>query len=131
VNSQLDHPPTRAQQWLGVALSIVALIGSGVLAAALWAAAGASVGTVVVASFFSVLCLVSAFVLHQALRTAPSTPTPRQLFAVAWFLLLAGVCCLALAFVPGGPVKGKVALLACGTSCLAYGIAGIIKRPRI
>ena len=130
MNSQLERPPTQAQQWLGVALSIVALIGSGILAAVLWAAAGASVGTMFVAAFFSVLCLASAFVLHQALRTAPSAPTPRQLVAVAWFLLLAGVCCLALAFIPGGPIKSKVALLACGTSCLAYGIAGIVKRPR-
>ena len=131
MDSQLDRPPTQAQQWLGVALSIVALIGSGVLAAALWAAAGASIGAGLVAALFSVLCLASAFVLHQALRTAPRAPSPRQLVAVAWFLLLAGVCCLALAFVPGAPIKGRVTLLACGTSCLAYGIAGITKRPRI
>jgi hypothetical protein len=128
MNSQLDRPPTQAQQWWGVALSIVALIGSGVLAAALWAAADASVGTVAVAAFFSALCLASAFVLHQALCTAPSAPSPRQLFAVAWLLLLVGFCCLALAFVPGASVKGKIALLACGASCLSYGLAGIVKR---
>jgi hypothetical protein len=131
MNSQLDRPPTQAQRWLGVGLSIVALVGSGVLAAALWAAAGASAGTMVVAAFFSVLCLASAFVLHQALRTAPSAPSAGQLAAVAWFLLLAGACCLALAFASGVSSQGRVTLLACGTSCLAYGIAGIIKRPRI
>ena len=131
MNSQLDRPPTQAQQWLGVALSIVALIGSGVLAAALWAASGASVGTMAVAAFFSLLCLTSAFVLHQALRTAPSAPSPRQLVAVAWLLLLAGVICLALALAPVASVQGKVALVACGASCLSYGLAGIIKRPRI
>jgi len=131
MNSQLDRPPTKVQQWWGIVLSIVAVIGSGVLAAALWAAAGTSVGTMVVAAFFSVLCLASAFVLHQALRTAPSAPSSQQLVAVAWSLLLAGVCCVALVFVPGGSIKGRVTLLACGTSCLAYGIAGIVKRPRI
>lgn len=128
MSSQLDHPPTKAQQWLGVALSGVALVGTGLVAAALWAGSGTSIATMGVAAFFSVLCLASAFVLHQALRTAPSAPSPRQLAVVAWLMLLAGFCCLILAFLAGQSVQSRVALLAFGVSCVAYGIAGVAKR---
>lgn len=128
--SPFDRPPPRAQQWLARVLSVPALLGSGALAIVYWATVDGSVGAILVAAFFSLLCVASALVLYRSLRTAPSGSSSRQKALMSWVLLVAGFPFVILALLPDTGVADRLVWLAVAIAFFSWGFSGISRKLR-
>ena len=130
MNSPLDQPPTRVQQWVGISLAIVATVVCGLVAVGLWTLSYPKRPPVVAASLFTVLFLASAFLLYRAAGTAPKALSAGKATVVAWVFLFLGGVCLLLSIAPSNSLASRAMLLGCGFSGISYGIVGVAKRPR-
>ena len=130
MNSKLDQPPSRAQQWLGIVLSFVATLVCGVAAVLLWITPIPGGTPVVAATLFTVLCCASVYLFYRFVRTAPRAMGYRSAMTVAWLLFLAGIVCLLLSSLPGIPTSKKLMLLTIGFSGLSYGPIAYARKRR-
>ena len=129
MTSELDRPPTKAEQCAGVALSFVLLVIFGGVAGLLWAAGGLRMPVAAIACVFTALFIGSVFMFYRALGTAPKSLTRRQSIAVSWFLMFVGLVCASFSLLPGAPLQTIVMVLGVGVGLVCYGVSRIIK-PR-
>ena len=129
MTSELDRPPTKAEQYTGAALSFVLLAIFGGVAGLLWAASGLHMPVAAIACVLTALFIGSVFMFYRALGTAPKSLTRRQSTVVSWFLVFVGLVCASFSLLPGAPLQTIVMVLGAGVGLVCYGVSGIIK-PR-
>lgn len=130
MNSKLNQTPSRAQQWLGIILSLVATAVCGAAALLLGITPEPGGIPAFAVTLFAVLFGASLYLLYRFVSTTPQGMGPGAAKTVALLLSLTGLVCLLLSFLPGVPASKRFMLMAMGLSGLAYGPMAYAKRRR-
>ena len=113
-----DRPPTKAQQWLAVVLSLLAAAATGSYTALFWVYAKSPY----VGGFFACAFLLCCYLFYRALRTAPRTLRSSETRGLSYvFVVFGGLCVGAFLLAPGLSAE-KLMLFGPGLSMLCAGL---------